>query len=91
MNAVPDVVIPGETGLLVPPERPDLLADALDFALRHPETGRRLAARARERLGSRYDVETGGDILDEVYSLKSAGRRRGRRGLGALVGAGSHG
>ena len=29
VNAVADVVIPGETGLLVPPARPRLLAEAL--------------------------------------------------------------
>jgi glycosyltransferase involved in cell wall biosynthesis len=76
VNAVPDVVIPGETGLLVPPARPDLLATALDFALTHPEQAQRWAAQARERLGSRYDVETCGGILDDIYSQQGSGSRR---------------
>ena len=76
VNAVPDVVIPGETGLLVPPARPDLLATALDFALRHPGQAQRWAARARERLGNRYDIETGGGILDDIYSQEGFGPRR---------------
>ncbi|MBC9822416.1 glycosyltransferase [Terrabacter sp. MAHUQ-38] len=83
VNAVPDVVIPGETGLLVPPMRPDLLAGALDYTLRHPDKAERWAARAREHLGSRYDVETGGSVLDDVYSLKVGEPRR------RLVGADS--
>ena len=75
VNAVPDVVVPGETGLLVPPGRPDLLAGALDYALRHPDAADRWAVTAREHLGSRYDIQTGADILDHVYS-SAAGRAR---------------
>ena len=68
VNAVADVVVPGESGLLVPPQRPDLLADALDHALEHPELARRWARVAREQLGSRYDPQTLGRVLDEVYA-----------------------
>ncbi|GAB3062816.1 glycosyltransferase family 4 protein [Intrasporangium mesophilum] len=82
VNAVPDVVVPGETGLLVPPARPDLLAAALDHALRHPAEARAWADRARERLGARYDSRTAGDVLDHVYS-HGATRPRGQ-----LVGTG---
>lgn len=68
VNAVPDVVVPGETGLLVPPARPDLLAAALDHALTHPDEARVWAARAREHLGARYDARTAGEVLDHVYT-----------------------
>lgn len=67
VNAVPDVVVPGETGLLVPPERPRLLAEALDHALTHPDVAKGWALAAREHLGSRYDLETLGRTLDAVY------------------------
>ena len=33
VNAVPDVVLPGETGLLVSPERPRQLAAAIGYLL----------------------------------------------------------
>jgi glycosyltransferase involved in cell wall biosynthesis len=85
VNAVPDVVIPGDTGLLVPPMRPDLLAAALDHALTHPVEAREWATRARERLGARYDQTTAGSVLDQVYS-DGAARPRGR-----LVGTGARG
>ena len=67
VNAVPDLVSPGETGLLVPPERPDLLAAALDHALAHPELRATWAHEAGNRLGHRYDATTLGAILTEVY------------------------
>lgn len=77
VNAVPDVVIPGETGLLVPPARPDLMARALDHALGHPSQARQWATAARLHLGSRYDPATLADVLDVVYS--GAERRDSRR------------
>jgi glycosyltransferase involved in cell wall biosynthesis len=72
VNAVPDVVIPGETGLLVPPARPDLLARALDHALTHPCEAREWAAAARAHLGNRYDPSTLARVLDRVYSAGRA-------------------
>lgn len=67
VNAVPDLVSPGETGLLAPPENPRLLAAALDHALAHPELRATWAREAGTRLGSRYDAQTLGTILTEVY------------------------
>ena len=51
VNAVGDVVVPGETGLLVPPGRPELMADAVGFLLDSPAAAARMAAAARARLG----------------------------------------
>ena len=44
VNAVGDVVVPGETGLLVPPQRPDLVADAVRYLLDRPAVAARMAA-----------------------------------------------
>lgn len=73
VNAVPDVVIPGETGLLVPPARPDLLAHALDHALAHPAEARAWAVAARAHLGNRYAPSTLAHVLDSVYSVEGPG------------------
>jgi glycosyltransferase involved in cell wall biosynthesis len=67
VNAVPDVVVPGESGLLVPPGRADLLASAMDFALDNPHSAASWAQTARTRLGSRYSASTLGAVLSEVY------------------------
>ncbi|HWG63100.1 MAG TPA: glycosyltransferase [Streptosporangiaceae bacterium] len=54
VNAVADVVIPGETGLLVPPARPERMAEAIGFLLDSPADAARMAAAARSRLGDRF-------------------------------------
>jgi glycosyltransferase involved in cell wall biosynthesis len=58
VNAVGDVVVPGETGLLVPPQRPDLLAEAVNYLLDSPDAAARMAVAARERLGTRFSAAT---------------------------------
>jgi glycosyltransferase involved in cell wall biosynthesis len=54
VNAVSDLVIPGETGMLVPPQRPGLLAAAVRYLLDSPEVAARMAAAARARLGDQH-------------------------------------
>lgn len=56
VNAVSDVVVPGDTGLLVPPQRPDLMADAVRYLIDHPDVAARMAVTARGRLGERFGV-----------------------------------
>lgn len=73
VNSVPDLVIPGVSGVLVPPARPALLAAALDDLLDQPDTARRLAAAGHERAGAAFEESTLTEILDQVYSSCSAG------------------
>jgi glycosyltransferase involved in cell wall biosynthesis len=47
-------VVDGETGVLVPPNDPAALADAIVRILDDPELGRALAERARPRVLERY-------------------------------------
>jgi glycosyltransferase involved in cell wall biosynthesis len=54
VNAVADVVVPGETGLLVPPERPDLLARSVRYLLDHPQDAVRMATSARALIDERF-------------------------------------
>jgi len=68
VNAVGDVVVPGVTGLLVPPRRPDLLAESVNYLLNSPDSAARMATTARERLGRRFDVATLRDDLAAAYT-----------------------
>ena len=68
VNAVSDVVVPGETGLLVPPRRPDLLADAVGYLLDRPVIARRMADAARARLGDRFGAEALRAALTAAYA-----------------------
>jgi len=68
VNAVADVVIPGETGLLVPPQRPDLMADAVRYLLDRPAVAARMALAAHARLGERFSERALGDALAAAYA-----------------------
>jgi len=61
-----DVVEEGVTGLLVPPERPDLLADALCDVLSAPDRGRAMGAAGRERVKAHFTVDR---MVDETLSV----------------------
>jgi glycosyltransferase involved in cell wall biosynthesis len=67
VNAVPDLVVPGETGLLVPPERPELLGRAMAYLLAEPAEAQRMAESARVLLGDRYTPAALGAVLDRTY------------------------
>jgi glycosyltransferase involved in cell wall biosynthesis len=54
VNAVSELVVPGETGLLVPPQRPGLLAAAVRYLLDSPDVAARMAETARVRLGDHH-------------------------------------
>jgi glycosyltransferase involved in cell wall biosynthesis len=67
VNAVPDVVRPGETGLLVPPARPDLLADAIGYLLDRPQEAARLAVAAQAQIDERFGTGALADALEAAY------------------------
>jgi alpha-maltose-1-phosphate synthase len=50
VGGIPEAVVDGETGLLVPPDDVDALADALVRLLEDPDYARRLGAAGRERI-----------------------------------------
>jgi glycosyltransferase involved in cell wall biosynthesis len=68
VNAVGDVVVPGETGLLVPPGHPGLMADAVRFLLDSPEAAARMATAAQARLGQRFGEQALREALSAAYS-----------------------
>jgi glycosyltransferase involved in cell wall biosynthesis len=83
VNAVSDVVVPGQTGLLVPPQRPDLMADAVRYLLDRPAVAARMADTARARLGDRFGEQALRDALAAAYAdddLPVTRRREPSRG-----------
>lgn len=73
VNAVPDVVIAGETGLLAPPGRPDLLGRAIGHMLDNPDYAARLGTAGRDRLGEELSPVALGDVLSEAYLGRDVG------------------
>ncbi len=86
VNAVADVVVPGVTGLLVPPQRPDLMAEAVGFLLDAPATAGRMALAARARLGDTYDVAALRAALAAAYAPPAGVPAAPRRPAGRILG-----
>jgi glycosyltransferase involved in cell wall biosynthesis len=57
VGGVPELVEPGVTGYLVPPNSPSELADALKRVLEQPELARKMGERGREKVRTDYNVE----------------------------------
>jgi len=71
VNAVPDLVEPGVTGLLVPPARPEAMASAIAYLLDSPAEAARMATAARSRIGTRYGASALRSALAAAYRLGS--------------------
>jgi phosphatidylinositol alpha-1,6-mannosyltransferase len=57
-GGVPDAVIDGETGVLVDPESPEKLAEALSFLYHHPERRRQMGEAGMQRARSQFSPAT---------------------------------
>jgi glycosyltransferase involved in cell wall biosynthesis len=68
VNAVPDVVRPGETGMLVPPGRPETLARAVRYLLDHPATATGMARNAARFVAGRYTESALVSALRHAYA-----------------------
>jgi len=78
VNAVSELVVPGETGMLVPPGRPARLTAAIGHLLDSPATAARMAASARARLGDRYgDADLRAALLSAYSPAVSPALRTG--------------
>lgn len=66
VGGIPENVVPGETGLLVPTGDADALAEAISSLLADPDEADRLAHEARRRVFERYPVER---MVEETLRL----------------------
>lgn len=74
VGGVPDAVVEGETGLLVPPSQPEPLANALDALLQDPVRRATMGAAGRRRAEKLYDADAVITSLESLY--ESVARRR---------------
>ncbi|MBU0607483.1 MAG: glycosyltransferase family 4 protein [Armatimonadetes bacterium] len=73
---IDEVIVDGETGLLVPPGDSWALAEAITGLLSDPTLSRRLGAAARERMYRHFTVETMAARAEEIYLELLRKRRR---------------
>ncbi|HET8541480.1 MAG TPA: glycosyltransferase [Anaeromyxobacter sp.] len=76
LSGIPELVVDGATGLLVPERDPAALADAMERLARDGALGARLAAAAREAVRERFDRTRNVAMLEELL----LGERRLRAG-----------
>jgi len=70
------MIVHEQTGLLVPPEDPDRLADAIDRLLRDRALASRLAAVAKRRAFAQYGLDLQARRYEEFYCGPFATRPR---------------
>ncbi len=66
-GGVPEIVKQGETGLLVPPEEPTVLAEAIIRLLEDGELRREMGTRGRERVLAHFDARRTVRQVQELY------------------------
>jgi glycosyltransferase involved in cell wall biosynthesis len=69
VGAIPELIDDGETGLLVPPDAPDVLARALQRLIRYPDYRARLARAGAERVRRVFSFERGIDRLAGRFGI----------------------
>jgi colanic acid/amylovoran biosynthesis glycosyltransferase len=68
LSGIPELVIDGETGLLVEPERPSLLADAIERLCDDEALRRRLGIAARVKVIADFEFSATIDQLEHVFA-----------------------
>jgi glycosyltransferase involved in cell wall biosynthesis len=81
VNAVPDVVLPGETGLLVNPEQPRQLAAAINYLLNEPAEAARMATAARLLIADKFTPSSLATVLEAAYGSSPGRSARGRQSV----------
>jgi len=66
-GGIPDVVVDGETGLLVEVRRPDALAEAILEMVREPALRARLAKAGRRKVREHFTVERTVELTEAAY------------------------
>ena len=80
VGGILEVVVDGETGLLVEPARPDALASALTRVLENPALGRSMGRAGRRRVEERFSWAHVAERTEQVYAEAAAEFRRASAG-----------
>jgi glycosyltransferase involved in cell wall biosynthesis len=83
-----EVVIHGQTGLLVPPKDLDRLRQAIEEILGKPDRGRSMGLEGRQRCVEQFEWQRCADKLDAVYRVVLQERHGQPPGLASFTGFG---
>ena len=76
LSGIPEVVADGETGILVEPERPDALAEAITWMRDHPTEAQAMGAAGRRRVEEGFDAAVNARQLADLIEAALARRSR---------------
>jgi len=76
VSAIPELIVDGETGLLVPPDDDTALSGALAELIRDSDRRRALAAAGCDRVRSRFSMSGGIDTLAGLFGLSEREQRK---------------
>ncbi len=74
VGGIPEAVVDGQTGLLVPPDDPSALGAAIDSLASDPDRARALGAAGRERVLAEFSMERMAELYERLYERVSAVR-----------------
>jgi glycosyltransferase involved in cell wall biosynthesis len=80
VGGIPEIIIHGETGLLVPPDDPGSLADALRELTANPERAKAMGQRGRQRAQALFSVEAMVKRHEDLYERLLASRAQSPAG-----------
>ena len=69
---MPDFILPGVTGELVPPGKPQALAAAVAHVLADPERARAMGREGRERFAAQFSAEVNIPKLEVILAEAAA-------------------
>ena len=72
VGGIPEVMVDGETGYLVPPRDHQAMANRVVFLLKHAQVRREMGEAALARVRERFSVERMVDSTIAVYDARSA-------------------
>ena len=69
VGGVPELVIDGETGILVPPKQPEAIAKAVLYLLNHPKKAGETGLKGRQRVTDHFNLAMCAQRHEEIYNM----------------------
>src|SRR5680860_381295 len=68
MCGIEELVDDGVNGMLVPPQNPEALADAIETLIKHPEQGKKMGEAGRKKIETFFNIKTEVQKLEEILA-----------------------